>query len=60
MEVSGYFHTLAALLWGKDSLVPSGQEDGWAPESGHCAEEKNPGAKDIWIALINCGNVLIL
>jgi hypothetical protein len=32
MEVSGHLHKLAALLLGKESLVPTGQEVGWDPE----------------------------
>jgi len=32
MEVSNQLHTLTALLLGKESLVPIGQEAGWAPE----------------------------
>jgi hypothetical protein len=32
MEVSGQLHAPAALLLGKDPLVPVGFEAGWAPE----------------------------
>jgi hypothetical protein len=32
MEVSDQLHAPAALLPGKEPLVPIGQEDGWAPE----------------------------
>jgi hypothetical protein len=32
MEVSGQFHVSAALLPGKEPLVPTGREAGWAPE----------------------------
>jgi len=32
MEVSGQLHAQAALLLGKEPLVPIGQEVGWAPE----------------------------
>jgi hypothetical protein len=33
MEVSGQFHVSAALPPGKEPLVPTGREAGWAPES---------------------------
>jgi hypothetical protein len=32
MEVSGQLHAPAALPPGKETLVPTGQEAGWAPE----------------------------
>jgi hypothetical protein len=32
MEVSGQLHALAALLPGKEPMVPTEQEAGWAPE----------------------------
>jgi hypothetical protein len=32
MEVSVQLHVLAALLPGKPTRVPNGQEAGWAPE----------------------------
>jgi len=32
MEVSGQLHAPAALPTGKESLVPTGYEAGWAPE----------------------------
>jgi hypothetical protein len=32
MDVSGQLHDPAALPPGKDPLVPTGQEAGWAPE----------------------------
>jgi hypothetical protein len=32
MEVSGQLHVLDALSLGAESPIPSGQEDGWAPE----------------------------
>jgi hypothetical protein len=32
MEVSGQLHAPAALLSGKEPLVPIGEEAGWAPE----------------------------
>jgi hypothetical protein len=32
MEVSGQFHAPAALPPGKEPLVPTGEEAGWAPE----------------------------
>jgi hypothetical protein len=42
MEVSGQLHAPAALLPGKQPLVPIRKEAGWAPEpSGHGGEEKN-------------------
>jgi hypothetical protein len=33
MEMSGQLHAPAALLPGKEPLVPIGWEGGWAPES---------------------------
>jgi len=32
MEMSGQFHASAALLPGKEPLVPIGYKAGWAPE----------------------------
>jgi hypothetical protein len=32
MEVSGQLHTSAALLVGKEHLLPTGYETGWALE----------------------------
>jgi len=33
MEVSDQLHALAALPLGKEPMVPTGQETGWAPEA---------------------------
>jgi hypothetical protein len=42
MEVSGQLHAPAALPPGKEAMVPTGQEAGWAPEpSGRGGKEKN-------------------
>jgi hypothetical protein len=42
MEVSGQLHSPAALSPGKEPLVPTGWEAGWAQSlSGHGGEEKN-------------------
>jgi hypothetical protein len=35
MEVSGQLHAPAALPPGKETLVPIGQEAGWAPNNNH-------------------------
>jgi hypothetical protein len=41
MEVSGQLHVPAALLPGKESLVPIGQEAGWSSGYERGGEEKN-------------------
>jgi hypothetical protein len=42
MDVSGQFHAAAALLPGKELLVPIGCEAGWSQSrSGRGGEEKN-------------------
>jgi hypothetical protein len=43
MEMSGQLHAPAALLPGKEPLVPIGYEAGWAPEPfwTRGGEEKN-------------------
>jgi hypothetical protein len=42
MEVSDQLHATATLVPGKEPLVPTGWEDGWAPEPvwNRCRREK--------------------
>jgi len=44
MDMSGQLHAPAALLSGKQSLIPIGKEDRWAPDPvwAECKKKSQP------------------